>query len=112
MERRSPFHGDRSQGTGLAPRQVVLARLHRLYALHDPPRASRPRGVVEEPSAHGAMETAPVRARQLQRRSGEMAQPEVSGTVRSTATRGAAAHVDHVGSLVRPPELMKAWRER
>jgi 5-methyltetrahydropteroyltriglutamate--homocysteine methyltransferase len=24
---------------------------------------------------------------------------------------GAAAHVDHVGSLVRPPELMKAWRE-
>lgn len=32
-------------------------------------------------------------------------------SVRNPAAGGAAAHVDHVGSLVRPPELMKAWRE-
>lgn len=28
----------------------------------------------------------------------------------SEANGGAAAHVDHVGSLVRPPELMECWR--
>src|SRR4051794_39877860 len=40
-----------------------------------------------------------------------MAQPEVSGTIRVAAPHGAAAHVDHVGSLLRPAELMHAWRE-
>ncbi len=35
----------------------------------------------------------------------------IPGDLLHAAPRGPAAHVDHVGSLVRPPELMRAWTE-